>query len=101
MNAKERFAYLKLALSQNVGPVTFKALLKHFKSAEQAIENILDYKFQSSKRVIKIAPDSFVYEQMETAQKMGAEILFLKDETYPKLLMMLLQFYFFMGIRNY
>ena len=86
MNTKERFAYLKLALSQNVGPITFKELIKHFKSADKAIENILDFKFKSSKRVIKLAPDSFVYEQLETAQKTGAQILFLEDEDYPNLL---------------
>lgn len=86
MNTKERFAYLKLALSQNVGPITFKELIKHFKSADKAIENILDFKFKSSKRVIKLAPDSFVYEQFETAQKIGAQILFLEDEEYPDLL---------------
>ena len=86
MNTKERFAYLKLALSQNVGPITFKELIKHFKSADKAIENILDFKFKSSKRVIKLAPDSFVYEQFETAQKIGAQILFLEDEEYPALL---------------
>ena len=86
MNTKERCAYLKLALSQNVGPITFKELIKHFKSADKAIENILDFKFKSSKRVIKLPPDSFVYEQFETAQKTGAQILFLEDEDYPNLL---------------
>lgn len=86
MNTKERFAYLKLALSQNVGPITFKELIKHFKSADKAIENILDFKFKSSKRVIKFPPDSFVYEQFETAQKTGAQILFLEDADYPDLL---------------
>ncbi len=86
MNTKERFAYLKLALSQNVGPITFKELIKHFKSADKAIENILDFKFKSSKRVIKLPPDSFVYEQFETAQKTGAQILFLEDADYPDLL---------------
>ena len=86
MNSKERFAYLKLALSQNVGPITFKELIKHFKTANQAVENILDFKFKSSKRVIKLAPDSLVHEQMEMAQKTGAQILFLADKEYPELL---------------
>ncbi len=86
MHTKENFAYLKLALSQNVGPITFKELIKHFKNATQAVDNLADFKLKSARRAIKLAPDSFVYEQIATAQKTGVEILFLKDKDYPQLL---------------
>ena len=86
MNNKECFAYLKLALSENVGPVTFKQIMHHFKSAEQAVENFVDFRPKTSRRQIKLAPDSVVYEQLESAQKQGVDILFLKNDNYPKLL---------------
>lgn len=82
---KEKFARLKLLLSDNVGPITFRDLIKVCHSAEKAIEYIPVITERSkSKRVVKLAPDSLVEQQFELAQKKNVEILFKGEDDFPK-----------------
>lgn len=85
MTEKEKFAALKLALSENIGPMTYKGLIAYFKTPIAAVENLPDF-LKNSRRSIKIAPDSFVYNQFETAEKLGAEILISNTLGYPSML---------------
>lgn len=84
MTEKETFAALKLALSENIGPMTYKGLIDYFKSPIAAIENLPDFLKNARRRTIKIAPDSLVHNQLETAEKLGAKILVLDTPNYPK-----------------
>ena len=84
MTEKEKFACLKLALSENVGPITFKDIMAYFKSAVSAIENFPSFSNKSKRRPLKLAPDSLVYQQLELAQKNDVEILVSSDHYYPE-----------------
>ncbi len=86
MTEKEKFAAIKLALSENIGPMTYKGLLSYFKNPLTALEHLPNFLKKSRRKSIKIAPDSLVQQQLETAQKMGAEILVLNTPNYPTLL---------------
>lgn len=86
MTEKEKFAAIKLALSENIGPMTYKGLLSYFKNPLTALEHLPEFLKNSRRKSIKIAPDSLVHQQIETAKKMGAEILILNAPGYPSLL---------------
>ncbi len=86
MTEKEKFAAIKLALSENIGPMTYKGLLSYFKNPSTALEHLPEFLKNSRRKSIKIAPDSLVHQQIETAKKMGAEILILNAPGYPSLL---------------
>ena len=83
MTEKEKFAALKLALSENIGPMTYKGLIAYFKNPVAAVENLPNFLKNNKRRSIKIAPDSLVYSQFEMAEKLGAEILVLNSPGYP------------------
>lgn len=87
-NAKDELYYkIKLALSENVGPVTYRDLMKYFNSAREAIIHLQEFAARGGrKRPVKIASDSFVNEQLEQAQKNKAEIISVDSPDYPPLL---------------
>lgn len=83
----EVYYHLKLALSENVGPVTFRDLMKYFKSAREAVLHLPEFAKRGGRaRPIKIAADSFVEKQLEEAQKNNTEILTIQSPDYPPLL---------------
>lgn len=86
MMDKEKFATIKLSLSDNIGPITFRELVTYFKSAASAVENLPDFLKRPKHRPVKLASDSLVYQQLEYAEKIGAEILTLDSKEYPTLL---------------
>lgn len=84
---REKYARLKLFLSDNIGPVTYRDLIRLCKSAENALEQIPAIIQRSTrKRTIKIASDEIVSRQFEMAQKLGVHILFQGEDDYPQML---------------
>ena len=83
----EAYYQIKLALSENVGPITFRDLMKYFKSAREAVIHLPEFARRGGRnRPIKIADDSFVNQQLESAHKNNAEILTVSSPDYPPLL---------------
>lgn len=81
---KETLATLKLSLSDNIGPITFRELVTYFRSAASAVENLPDFLRRANRRPIKLASDSFIHKQLEYAKKIGAEILTINSPNYPE-----------------
>lgn len=87
MTNTELLDWLRLSLSENVGPATFRQLVSYFGSAKEALAHIGELaKRGGGKREIKIASEKQVEAQLSRAQKIGATILTWKDSDYPFLL---------------
>ncbi len=87
MTEQERMDWLRLALSENVGPATFKKLLAIFGTPIHALENLESWAKQGgAKRIPKIPTDKVIHEQIKKASKIGAQILLSCDVDYPTLL---------------
>lgn len=80
MTEKEKLDWLRLLRTEGIGQITFHKLIAKFGSATKAIE------FLQTKPDVKILPQSFAENEFETAEKIGAKILFSSDEEYPFLL---------------
>lgn len=87
MTNTELSDWLRLSLSENVGPATFRQLLAFFGNAKEALAHIGELaKRGGGKREIKVASEKQAEAQMKRAEKVGTDILTWKDADYPFLL---------------
>ncbi|MBP5344023.1 MAG: DNA-processing protein DprA [Alphaproteobacteria bacterium] len=78
---------LRLSMSENVGPATFKRLVSFFGSAEEALKNINDFAQMGGRKTkVQIAPIAKAEAQLKQAEKVEASILTIQDKAYPSLL---------------
>lgn len=84
LSPAERLARLRLARSENVGPVTFRDLLDHFGNAVAALDALPDLATRGgAKRAIKIAHQADAEAEIANTQRIGGELLILGDEAFP------------------
>jgi DNA processing protein len=82
MNHHEFFS-LKLSLTQNVGPVTYRLLKKTTGSEEESIKYLQSGLFNKEVRIPK---DEDIYKHISNAIKNHTEIITEDSEKYPKIL---------------
>lgn len=75
----ERFARLRLALTDRIGPVTFQQLLQRFGSASAALEALP----RLGPKAPQLTPQSRVEDQLAAAQAAGAQLILWGDPAYP------------------
>jgi DNA processing protein len=84
LSETERFARLRLARSENVGPVTFRDLLQHCGNAVAAIDALPDLAARGgAKRAIKIATAAEAETELSKLARLGARLLVWGDRDYP------------------
>lgn len=83
----ERLDWLRLARTQNVGPVTFAALIRRFGSAGAALDALPEVAHRSARGKAVIIPDtSSVEQELEAATRYGAQIVASCETGFPALL---------------
>jgi len=84
MDSSERLAALRLARSENVGPVTFRELLRHCGSAEAALEQLPALSRRGGYRAnVRICPRSDAEAELKRARDFGARVLIVGERDYP------------------
>jgi len=86
---KERFAWLRLARTENVGPVTFAALIARFGSAMAALDAVPTLAARGSrsgsgKREFAIPPDAEIAREFAGLAKIGGHFLFSCEPDFPQ-----------------
>lgn len=80
----ERLACLRLIRSENVGPVTFRALINQFGGAQAALTAVPELSRRGGhKRSIRICSAADAEAELAHARKAGAEALFTIEPGYP------------------
>ena len=82
----ERFARLRLARTDQIGPVTFRQLLERFGSAGQALEALPDLTRRGGTHAHAIPPVDDIAAEMEAGERIGARLIVLGDADYPDML---------------
>ncbi len=82
----ERFARLRLARSQNVGPRTFFHLIRRFGSAERALTSLPDLAARGGKQDYQICSAEAAQAEIAAGTRVGAVMLQAGDAQYPRLL---------------
>ncbi len=84
LDAAERFARLRLARTDKVGPVTFRQLLDRFGTAARALDALPDLMRRGEGRPL---PDAErIQAEMEAGDRIGARLIVLGDEAFPEML---------------
>ncbi|CUW41801.1 DNA processing single strand binding protein [Magnetospirillum sp. XM-1] len=84
LSASERFDWLRLIRSENVGPRTFSRLLERFGSAGAALAALPDLARKGgARRPLKICPKADAEREMEATERFGACLLGLAEPGYP------------------
>lgn len=78
----ERFARLRLARTDRIGPVTFTQLIQRYGSAVRACEALPDL-MRRSGQGYDLAPADLIRSELEDGERGGARLIVLGDEAYP------------------
>jgi DNA processing protein len=79
----QRLDWLRLIRSENVGPRTFRMLLRHCGSAGAAIEALPDLARRGGARVVRIFRRDEAQKELEAAAKMNVALVALGEDGYP------------------
>lgn len=81
---KEKMSWLRLARTENVGPVTFYRLLEAYGSASKAIDALPDLAKRGGRaKPLIAAPMTQVEREYQSLKKFGGDILCAGEEDYP------------------
>ena len=83
----EKLARLRLARSENIGPVTFRQLIAHFGTAATALEAIPELARRGGRRrALKVRAQPAAIEEIEQVATLGGLHLYWGESSYPKAL---------------
>lgn len=82
----ERFARLRLARTDRVGPVAFSQLLQRFGSAVRAIEAIPDLVRRSGREGYALPAVDRIEAELAAGERLGARLILMGDADYPGML---------------
>jgi DNA processing protein len=87
LGPEQRLAWLRLIRSENVGPVTFRALINRFGSAQEALEALPALARQGgSTRAVRVVGLEAAEAEMALAERLGACFVCLGESDYPAIL---------------
>ena len=81
----ERLAWLRLIRSENVGPITFFDLMRHFGSAEDALRALPDLARRGGRRgSLRIGSRAAAEREVDALRAAGARLIALGEPDYPR-----------------
>lgn len=85
MTEDERFARLRLARTERVGPVAFSELLKRFGSAERALAEAPAVARRAGGNLVPPTVEA-VRRELDAGERLGARLIVVGEPAYPPLL---------------
>lgn len=82
LDDRQRFDWLRLIRSENVGPRTFRALLNQYGGASAALEALPGLTRKGGKP-IKVAGVDEIEKELETARRLGVAFVAMGESDYP------------------
>lgn len=80
----ERLARVRLARSENIGPITFRQLIRRFGSAIAALDALPDLARRGGRaKSVKIQSKAAAEQEVSAAETYGAELMVIGDQGYP------------------
>ena len=83
LSPAERFARLRLARTDRVGPVSFRQLLQRFGSAERALDALPDLVRRGGGHGFSLPPVERIEDELAAADRIGARLIVLGDLEHP------------------
>jgi DNA processing protein len=79
----ERLAWLRLIRSENIGPVTFRELMRRFGTAGEALAAVPELAQRGGRR-IRIASLAEAERELAATAAAGARLIAIREPDYPK-----------------
>jgi len=83
VHSRERLAWLRLARTENIGPVTFASLIARFGTAEAALQAVPGLAARGGKREFVLPPESEIAAEFAALEKIGGRFLFSGEPDFP------------------
>jgi DNA processing protein len=83
LSDSERRAWLRLARTQNVGPVTFAGLIARFGSASASLSEIPRLAKRGGAAVLRVPSDADARQELESLAKLGGRMIARCEPDYP------------------
>lgn len=83
LSQAQRLAWLRLIRSENVGPATFRDLLNHTGSADEALRRLPDLSRRGGKTSLRICSLEAAEAELEAHERLGARLVALGEPDYP------------------
>jgi DNA processing protein len=83
VDSRERHAWLRLARTENIGPVTFAALIARFGTAQAALEAVPAMAARGGKREFVLPPQAEIAREFAALEKMGGCFVFSGEPDFP------------------
>jgi DNA processing protein len=83
LNESERRAWLRLARTEQVGPVTFQALIARFGSASAALEELPRMASRGGKKNFVLPPEEDGARELEALAKLGGRMIASCEAEFP------------------
>ena len=83
LDQAERFARLRLARTDQVGPVAFSQLLARYGSARQALDALPDLIARGGSRASALPAVDRIEAEIEAGDRLGAKLIVLGEAEYP------------------
>ncbi len=84
LKTTEKRDWLRLARTENVGPITFRQLIRRFGSAQAALEALPQMAGRGGKRDFKLPSKSLVEDEIAAVAKLGGELIASCEPDYPE-----------------
>lgn len=89
LSDQQRFSWLRLIRSDNIGPITFRELINQFGTADAAIDALPELVSRGkSRKKIKITSNDAIAREIDVTQRSGAKFIGLGEPDYPAALKM-------------
>ena len=79
----ERLDWLRLSRSQNIGPITFFQLLRHFGSATEALRGAPELAKRGGGRKLRLCSQSEAEAEIDACATIGARLIAAGEPDYP------------------
>lgn len=86
LSESQLLSWLRLMRSENVGPITFRALINRYGSAEAALEELPQLSKRGGARQIRIASAADAEKELDAVRAAGALLVTPNTTSYPRLL---------------
>ncbi len=86
LSDSEKTARIRLALTQNVGAITFRDLLARFGTAVEALDSLPQMAAASGRKHLNIPSLSSIEPKLDALKAFGGELVVLGDKNYPEIL---------------
>lgn len=86
LSEAERRDWLRLTRTENVGPITFRQLVRRYGSAKAALEVVPELAARGGRSSFKLPAQNLIDEELKRVAKIGARLIGWGEPDYPEAL---------------